>query len=176
MDTTEFFSDAILWNLVRKFASDNNVNSTDDLMAEARAAAAFAIKKYQGRNKAKLETFLVTVVRNRLLDVLRNTDDGLDITFCEDVPEVVSEQNVNDFHFALSMKQILAPNEFRVFHAKFVEDMTEREVAAQMNWTRRRVRECLNQIYQKYAKIEVLQEAILSRRRLQETWLQNTDA
>lgn len=174
METTEFFSDAILWSLVRKFASENNVNSTDDLMAEARAAAAFAIKKFKGRNKAKMETFLVSVVRNRLLNLMRDSDDGLNITFCEDTPEVVAEQTIDDFHFTLSMKQILTPTEFDVFQKKFVEDQTEREIATELNWSRRRVRECLFRIYQRYAFIEESHHKVLTSRQLTNRWLDDS--
>lgn len=169
MDSSEdfYFSDALLWSLVKKFVNDSN--EPDDLMSEARAAAYYAVTKYKKTKKTKLSTFVFKCVKNRLLDITKKKRVTL-----EPYEEEGSYDTEDDLHFAISMRQLLNPTEYRVYQLSINESRKEQEVMEILNLTRRKVRACLCRIFAKYQSIETSHHRVSTQRRLTSKWLVNS--
>jgi len=166
-------SDALLWTLVKKFSRQTKKHTTEDLMSEARAAAAFAIREYRKDKKASMESFIFECVKNRLSDVVKANE--LDLVFDGESHQMESSYSTeDDINFSLSMKELLTPDEFVVFHMRFVEDYSEREIAKILKTPKGRISKCLHRILLQYLSIEKNHHQILTQRKLAERWLEDS--
>jgi len=161
-------SDALLWSLVKRFTKSNGLNTSDDYMSEARAAAVLAIRKYDKLKNSSLDAYVVKCVKNRLIDLRR--EDRHEQECSDELPDVVVNCE-SDMHFSLTMKQLLTPFEYRVYYDHFVEDRSVTEIAKRLEIHKRKVSACLSMVILKYSRIEDSYLMISSRRRLQEKWL-----
>jgi DNA-directed RNA polymerase specialized sigma24 family protein len=164
-------SDALLWSLVKKFTKANGKNTPDDYMAEARATAILAIRKYDKQKNSSLEAFVIECVKNRLRDLRR--EDKHERENSDEIPEVVVNFE-DDLHFSLTMKQLLNAFEYRVYFEHFVEDRSATEIAKGFGIHKRKVLACFSVICRKYALIEENHHRISTQRNLTSKWLEDS--
>ena len=145
-------------------------------MSEARAAAAFAVIKYDKRKAASLETFVYACVKNRLTDIARKEKKSPSLIFTEDDFHQGSILSTDDIDFALTMKKLLSPIEYEVFHHSFVEDCSQSEVSKILQIPRAEVRKCFFHIRRKYLLIEKNHHRILTQRAHTSRWLEDLPA
>jgi len=138
-------------------------------MSEAKAAAAFAIREYNVNKKASLTTFVYECVKNRLIDVTKAKEPD----FIYELPEETYTTE-DDLNFSLTMRGLLSPEEYAIFYMRFVEDYSEREIALKLKTHRKRVKECLHRILQRYLSIEKNHHRISTQRRLAAKWLDDS--
>jgi DNA-directed RNA polymerase specialized sigma subunit len=168
---TEYLSEAVLWSLVKRFTpKGTGLNTRDDYMSEARAAAVFAVRGYDRAKNSSLEAFIVECVKNRLIDLHRK---GKTEIKTEELGDEGFYESEHDLNFQLTMEQILTKDEYGIYHLHFVEDRSACEISRLLKIRKGDILACIHRIVSKYAKLDDAHLAMAARRRLQEKWLES---
>lgn len=166
---------SMLWHLVNYYGV--NERAKEDLFQEAQIAAFTAIAKYDATKKASMRTFVYRCVKAKLVDIQRDAMAQKRTAQIVPLEDVMSElegtayNTIEDVEFNLTMKALLTHAEYRVYFLCFVEDKTLRDISSEMKCSLRRAHQCYQSILRKFALLEESHTRLLTRRGLQEKWL-----
>lgn len=175
--------DRLLWALVHKYIRHNKQRlsgalqrTEDDLYSVACEAAVVAISRYKHNKGMKLSTWVAERVKTALLDSNRTKKTQVQFGIKQDAAlDESGEYTLEEIEFDLTMRQLLSPLLYKVFRLKFVESRTEEEIASLLGYSRKKVRECLSRICQRYESLEMNLNKALTTRRRQDRFLNSSD-